>query len=289
MVTKTQGLLIALMLLIWGSYSTTSRIIMNSLDSFQTLFFMMLGATLCSGVILAIKRKTVVFVKSDIGLLTLQSTMYFGYYIFFDIALMIAPTLEVSMIDYLYPIFVVLFSALIMRQRVKLGVVISLLIGFFGVYVIMTNGNLLNFTLTNPVGDMLAVLSAISWGLYSGIGNKIKSDMNITVALNNGISLILALVCLLLFSNFNNLDIKSVLLALFLGCTNLTLAVTIWVFLMKSVPVGFLANCSFITLFISITMISIFIGDRLGPAQIVGALIIVVAMIISNRVQRKTA
>lgn len=88
-----------------------------------------------------------------------------GYRIIYFIALKIIPPLEASLINYLWPIFIVFFSTFLPGSRAAWYHYLGLLCGFLGLYVLLSGKGDINITWQQ--GHLLAFIAALIWGLYS--------------------------------------------------------------------------------------------------------------------------
>ncbi|MEJ6391003.1 aromatic amino acid exporter YddG [Gymnodinialimonas ulvae] len=88
----------------------------------------------------------------------------FGYHALYFSALRLAPPAEASLIAYLWPLFIVLFSGLLPGERLGLYHVLGALIAFAGAALLIApDGN----GFTGGVGLILAGLCALTWSSYS--------------------------------------------------------------------------------------------------------------------------
>lgn len=73
------------------------------------------------------------------------------------------------------PIFVTIFAALIDREKIKLYKIVGLMFGVLGVIMISLNGMKQGFM--NLKSPLLALLSAVLYGLYTVLGGKVSSKI----------------------------------------------------------------------------------------------------------------
>ncbi len=91
----------------------------------------------------------------------------FGYHFFYFMALRNAPAVEASLIAYFWPLLIVLFSAFLPGERLRLWHIGGAIIGLAGAVVLITaSGNLSNsFELKS--GHFAAMACAVIWSGYS--------------------------------------------------------------------------------------------------------------------------
>jgi drug/metabolite transporter (DMT)-like permease len=96
----------------------------------------------------------------------------FGYHFFYFTALRNAPAVEAGLIAYLWPLLIVLFSALLPGERLGLHHVIGGLLGLAGAALIVTGGKGLVFKQEYALGYGAAVLCALIWSSYSVLSRR---------------------------------------------------------------------------------------------------------------------
>jgi drug/metabolite transporter (DMT)-like permease len=99
----------------------------------------------------------------------------FGYHALLFAAFRLAPTVEVNLINYLWPLLIVLLSPLFLRG-VRLGPmhVIGALLGFAGAFLIVGGGGFKPDGAALP-GYLLAAGAALAWASYSLLTKRLPS------------------------------------------------------------------------------------------------------------------
>ena len=90
----------------------------------------------------------------------------FGYHALYFTALRLAPPAEASLIAYLWPLFIVLFSGVLPGERLRVGHLIGAAVAFAGAALIVLRGGAA-FDAADLPGLGLAFLCAITWAVYS--------------------------------------------------------------------------------------------------------------------------
>lgn len=99
----------------------------------------------------------------------------FGYHFMYFSALRSAPTVEASLIAYLWPLLIVLFSALAPGERLKPHHIIGALLGFGGAGLIVTSGKGFGLTSEYIPGYLMALVAAFIWAFYSVLSRRFAS------------------------------------------------------------------------------------------------------------------
>lgn len=105
----------------------------------------------------------------------------FGYHFFYFTALRNAPAVEASLIAYLWPLFIVLGSALMPGERLGWHHVAGALLGLSGTFLIITDGGGLSFDGRFAFGYAAALVCAFVWTAYSLLSRRFPTVPTATV------------------------------------------------------------------------------------------------------------
>ncbi len=105
----------------------------------------------------------------------------FGYHLLYFSALRLAPPAEASLIAYLWPLFIVLFSGLLPGEKLRLAHVLGALVAFAGAALIVARGGISASTSALP-GYGLALLCALTWSSYSLMSRRLGQVPTAAVA-----------------------------------------------------------------------------------------------------------
>lgn len=99
----------------------------------------------------------------------------FGYHFFYFTALRNAPAVEASLIAYLWPLFIVLGSALMPGEKLRWFHVAGAALGLAGTFLIVTKGGGLAFDGRYAFGYLMAFACAFLWSGYSLLSRRFPS------------------------------------------------------------------------------------------------------------------
>ena len=96
----------------------------------------------------------------------------FGYHALYFTALKTAPPAEAGLINYLWPLLIVLFSALLPGERLRLHHIVGALLGFAGTALLLLGGQ--GFALASDYipGFSAAFVAAFVWATYSVMSRR---------------------------------------------------------------------------------------------------------------------
>jgi drug/metabolite transporter (DMT)-like permease len=112
----------------------------------------------------ALRQRPVVWVLGIGGL--------FGYHALYFAALRLAPPAESGLINYLWPLLIVLFSSLLPGERLRAAHLVGALLGFAGVVVLIAGRGALDARAEYLPGYACAFTAAFVWSTYSVLSRR---------------------------------------------------------------------------------------------------------------------
>jgi drug/metabolite transporter (DMT)-like permease len=108
----------------------------------------------------------------------------FGYHALYFAALRLAPPAEASLIAYLWPLLIVLMSALLPGERLSARHIVGALLGFGGAAVLFWGkiAGVASLTHTVALGYLLALGCAFVWSSYSVLSRRLRQAPTEAVA-----------------------------------------------------------------------------------------------------------
>ena len=99
----------------------------------------------------------------------------FGYHALYFLALRLAPPAEAGLLNYLWPLLIVLFSSLLPGERLAPHHVIGAMLGLAGTVLLFAGNRGEDFTPTQVPGLIAAFVAAFVWATYSVLSRRLKS------------------------------------------------------------------------------------------------------------------
>ena len=107
--------------------------------------------------------------------LALSTFALFGYHALYFFSLKHAPPVEANLINYLWPLLIVLFSGLLPGIRLRAGNIAGALLGLFAAGLLVTGGRGLSIAPAHAPGYLAAFAAAVVWGGYSVLNRRFAS------------------------------------------------------------------------------------------------------------------
>jgi drug/metabolite transporter (DMT)-like permease len=99
----------------------------------------------------------------------------FGYHVLYFLALRFAPPAEAGLLNYLWPLLIVLFSSLLPGERLLLHHIVGALLGLAGTVLLFTGNRANGFDAGQLPGLLAAFVAAFVWAGYSVMSRKLKA------------------------------------------------------------------------------------------------------------------
>jgi drug/metabolite transporter (DMT)-like permease len=99
----------------------------------------------------------------------------FGYHALYFIALRLAPPAEAGLLNYLWPLLIVLFSSMLPGERLAPHHLIGAILGLTGTVLLVAGNTSIQFERTQISGLAAAFIAAFVWAAYSVLSRRLAS------------------------------------------------------------------------------------------------------------------
>lgn len=137
--------------------------------------------------------------RQPVGVWALGIFGLFGYHAFYFTALRSAPAVEASLIAYLAPLLIILFSALLPGERLRWYHVLGAFTGLAGAVVLLAGGKGFGFQGIYWFGYLAAAACALIWSSYSVLSRRYAHVPTDIIGGYCGVAAILAILCHIAF------------------------------------------------------------------------------------------
>lgn len=206
----------------------------------------------------------------------------FGYHFFYFVALKQAPAIEASLIGYLWPLLIVLFSALLPGERLRWFHVAGASLGFIGVGLLVTKGQTFQLDPRYTMGYLAALVCALTWSTYSVLSRKFGEIPTDAVGGFCGVTAALAWVCHVLFEETVWPVGGQWLAVLFLGLGPVGLAFFTWDFGVKHGNIKLLGVLSYLAPLLSTLLLILFNQAALTGVVLISCVLIVGGAVLAS-------
>ena len=206
------------------------------------------------------------------------------YTIFFGLSMYLSEggrqTVEVGMVNYLWPCLTVLFAAMFNGQKARWWLLPGVIVSFFGIMLVLGGEQGLDLAgiagrfQQNPASYLCAFAGAVMWGAYSNFTRAWSNGQNPT--------LIVFIIDALIFTGlwacgYGSLESASLTgwLSMVLGALAMAVPCAAWTYGVSKGNITILAIASYFTPVLSCVFASLWIGARLTASFWMGVAVIV--------------
>lgn len=285
---KKAYLLAGFAVLFWSTAASAFKITLQYLTTVELLFYSSFTATLAIFLIL-IKQKKIHLIQEYSAKDYLHSIILgflnpFFYYIILFKAYTLLPGQMAQPLNFVWPLMIVLLSIPLLKQKIKFRSIIAILISFFGVIIISTQGKFSTLNLESPLGVILALFSSIIWALFFIMNVRDKRDEVCKLFFSFAFGFLFTL--FIFAFHFRLPDFKGFLGAIYIGLFEMGITFVIWVRALKlSQTTAQVNNLIYITPFLALVFLNIFIKEKILPSTVVGLVFIISGIILQRRLR----
>jgi len=195
----------------------------------------------------------------------------FLYYVILLRAYDILLAQEAVVLNYVWPMTLVLLSIPILRQRIGVMSIVALLISFAGVVIITLQGDFTRLHFTNLTGVVLALGSTIVWALYWIFNVKDKREEVPKLFLNFSFGFCYLLLATTLYEGLSFPGWRGLLGVTYIGLFEMGITYVVWLKALRlSATTAKVSNLIFISPFLSLLFVALFVGERIMGYTLAG-------------------
>ncbi len=275
---------LALCILLWASIPVASKKMLVELNNIQILFYSTILSFLALGVILLIEKKIVVMRNYSLrDYFTMSFLGFLGTYLFYILlygAFALIPASEGYILNFTWPILVLILAFILLKEKITVKKIIAILISFFGIVVIVTKGRIFSLSLSNMQGDLLALSASFVFAFFSVLGKKYNYDKTISTFIYFASGLVFITLTTLFFSSIKLPSANVWLWLLYNGILVNGVSYIFWFKALEHGDTHVISNTLYLTPFLSLIYISIFLNEKILLSSIIGLIIIVSGIIV---------
>ena len=204
-----------------------------------------------------------------------------GFHIFYFLGLRNAPAIETNLVNYLWPLLIVLLSPFFIKKPLNKFQILGAIVGFSGAFIAVASKGLSNESFFQ-IGYLFSFFSAIIWSTFSlGLGNSKSSVWQ------NGIYCLLSgVVCLAISYTIGEswqVEAKEWFIVTIIGLAPLGAAFYLWDYAIKKLGPIRIAPISYFTPVISTTLLTLTLNQTPSFVLILAIVLVLAGVILGNK------
>lgn len=294
---NTKSIFYALIaVLSWSTVATAFKITLQYLSQFEMVLLATATAMFVFALVLTIQRKWGMVRRLEarkwgyFALLGLLNPVAY-YFVLFK-AYDLLPAQVAQPINYTWPIVLLVMLSLFSGQKIYRGKYIGMVLSLIGVTLI-SFGKPNNGTLISVEGIVLGFLSAFLWASFWMVNNRNKDITDGNVSLFMSFFFGTLYLCLAApFVGVSYGSMSGVLSGMYVGCFEMGIPFVFFALALRTTSNPALVNqMSYLSPFLSLFLIAVFLGESIALTTICGLVLIVLGIVLNEFVftGRKTS
>lgn len=280
--------------LLWSTVATAFKITLNYLSPLQ----MVTAASAVSCLVLTL----VAFIQGKQAQLLLELRRMPLYYLLIGVlnptvyylvlfeAYSLLPASEAQPLNYTWAIALTFMAAVLLKQKIRKRDWFASALGYLGVLVIATRGDIIGLSFSNLEGVLWALLSTFLWALYWIINTKRNADSVVQLVLAFGLSLPFLWVASVWFDDWSGIPWQGWLAVSYVGLFEMGITFLLWMSAMKTATnTSLISNLIFLSPFISLILLNQIICETIHMSTIAGLVLIITGLVFQRiRIKKKS-
>lgn len=163
----------------WSFIPVISKVATADITPLQLLFLSnALSALMIGGVLIMLRRKiSGIFLQLKSSLWVAAFPGFLGcffYYLCLYYGYSKANGVAVLVVQYLWPVLIVLLAPLVLRERLTTRIIVAALLGFIGTFAVATKGDVSSFDMQSLPILGIVFIGALAFALFSLLSKKIQ-------------------------------------------------------------------------------------------------------------------
>ncbi|MBE3038034.1 MAG: DMT family transporter [Chloroflexi bacterium] len=272
---------------IWGGMYVVSKAVMAIIPPFSLIVLRLVLGILTLAVIVLVRKNWKVTAKQFWGIFAVGLIGYGVSLGFQFVGTNLSTAANGSLVTSATPAFVLLFAAIILKEKITPRRLLALVVASLGVLAVIDPRTA---QLSSQLfwGNLSLVAAALTWALYSVLVRRVTRNVDVLstslIAFAGGLP-----VCLPLGAweaatrGYGPIGWGVVAGVLFLGIISTALAMYLWNTAFAKLEAGVASLTFFAQPVVGTVLGAIFLGDNINPLFIVGGIFIGIGLIISSK------
>jgi len=276
--------------LAWSTVATAFKLALRELDVLQLLAY-----SVCFS---AVALLSIVVWQGKLPLLREYAGQAPGYFLLMGLVNPVAyylvllhaydllPAQQAQAINYTWAISLAVLAVPLLGHKLNRRDLIALVLGYGGVLIIATRGQVLALEFDSVEGVGLALLSTLIWAAYWLVSTRNQRDPVACLCLNFAVAAPAALALCATFSSLVIPGWRGLAGAAYVGLFEMGVTFALWSTALRlSSGVSRVGNLIFLSPLVSLVFIATILGEAIHPATLVGLALIIPGVLLQQRQQ----
>ncbi|CED70141.1 DMT family transporter [Aliivibrio wodanis] len=274
--------------LLWSTVATAFKITLEHFTPIQMLtvasavsIFALVGVAVYQN---TLSKLVDTFVANPWYYILLGAINPLAYYLVLFKAYDLLPASQAQPLNYSWAITLTLMAAVFLGQKIRKQDWVACVLGYLGVIVIATKGDVLALEFDSPLGVGLALFSTLLWAGYWILNAKNKADPILGLLLGFLVALPVAIgLSIYEGASWGDIPISGWLAVSYVGLFEMGITFVLWLSALRLTQnTARISNLIFASPFISLLLLANIIGEEIHPSTLIGLVMIVCGLLIQQ-------
>ena len=271
---------------IWATMAAITKMLLTDIPNLETLsissifaFVFLLIMNIKNGTI----RELQGYTKRDYGIMAgLGFLGLFMYSALYYYGLTKLSSQEACILNYLWPIMLMVFSSIILKEKITVAKGIAMICSFLGI-IILSTGSGTSVTGNATLGIISCIVAAACYGLFSVLNKKADYNQNIAMMVIWFVVAICSAVLGLMTEEWKPIQGIQWIGIIWLGVVIDAVAYLLWALALKGIEnTAKIANLAYLTPFLSLIVSSILLKEKIQARAIIALVFIVGGILLQS-------
>ncbi len=283
---KKSSLYAILAVCMWSTLAAFTKLLLNGIPNFQVLALCSAIAAVFLFVLTLWKGKLQVFRqytgRQYLRMSALSVLGIFLYNAFYFYGLSELSSQTACILNYLWPVMLVIFSCLILKEKLTVWKLLAIACSFIGVVILTADGS--SMAGAHPfLGAAACVLDAVAYGLFSVLNKKDDVDQGVMMTVAWTVSAVLSAIVGLFAEQWVPLSGSQLAGFLWLGIVPNAAGYLLWALALKDAEESSsISNFAFAVPFLSLFVSALLLKEEIRPRAVVALVFIVGGILAQN-------
>jgi len=207
---------------------------------------------------------------------------FFCYNLFYLLGIDVLPAQEAMILNYMWPAMIIIFSCIILKEKMTFRKIIATLMSIIGVIIVASEGDISKIASGNLKGIIFCLLAAVSYGLYSVLNKKENFDKSIAIMIGYFSTAIIAFICITITDTDSTINSGIMIGLLYNGIACNAISYLFWVLALDNGNTAIISNLAYLTPFISLIICAVVLHENISWYSIIGLVMIVLGIIVQS-------
>ena len=273
--------------LAWSTVATAFKLALRDLVVIQLLAYAITTSALALlGIVIAQGKAALIgqyLRETPLYFLAMAALNPLLYYLILLEAYDLLPAQQAQTINYSWAIMLALLAVPLLGQRLSRRDLVAVALGYVGVVIIATSGNVLEMQFASGLGVALALVSTVIWALYWIASARNTRDPIVSLSLNFLIAAPVALLACHLYAGLLPPSGLGLAAAIYVGLFEMGVTFALWSTALRLASnVSRVGNLIFLSPMLSLVFIGTILGEAIHAATLVGLALIIPGVLLQQ-------